>query len=1055
MNKRNILILMAVITCISIQLQAGPVKWGIPGGDTNMVATSGDNSVEIDLRYFQANAQISNDTWFEDLRTNRVDSDSSIVWKQFGPGMSGNNYRIYWHPTDPKTVFLGPNMGNVYRSTDMGTTYEGILDDDDKGYAFNNRGPIEINSPDFSRQDPDFGFCSREAKSLLYVTYDCGQTWSHHSFSDSVWGDKILNSIVVDPTNDNIWYVGSGNASDINTYYYSFNEPHGTGAASGHEAKIWKTINKGDSWIDVTPDINPSAQIIRLIVHPETPNVVFAATTYGFYKTTDAGTNWELKTTGFDHNIIRSLDMHYNKTTGQVTLFAIDLVKWAASGSTIVNDGGGVFRSIDEGENWHNINGDLGVDVFALADDDYTFRTAYYNAMNKWFGVDNAQTLYPVYPSHLLHSYSMVKVDPIDVNKIFVLNDYKHYGGSRSFRGGMLWRTDDGGTHWIATLRNGTAWEGKHVAYWQGRGNPTFHNMELRAQSKWSQRDSYERKAGGRLAFNCDSSMIMFQWAKVLCVSTDGGDTWIENDEIEATSSTENWVASGNSNLPGHGIFQDARLPDTLYLPSGENDLWINTHDGGNVRSGAQAVRRIPLGSGEYSCSSVALHSNDPNTIYTLQFRQAQAGKLLKSINGGQTFSEIGTALQWPDGYSTNDSIHQLCLTIAPDNPDNMYFCVPLDPFIHGFTWKPSPIAGIRKSSDGGLTWDWANTGLPASLDVVGLRLDPGDSSKLYACVYGSGGGLYVSTDYASTWTKHSTFPSNIESVSDLHFSSDGKIYVSCGRHSDTDWQNGGVWVSDDEGLTWTQLFKTHWTRMTKTATYDPNVILVQMNSKGTIDIVNPGTFLSKDGGITWTKINKGNPQSDRINDIAVDQVLPDVYYVSTQGCGWLRADKIDPNNVPPVFANQPIERETAPGQTFLDTIDGEASDANGDAISYLKIYGPDWLSVGPDGTLSGVVPGEIEFPLCIVQADDGNGASTRELMNLFVWDCVTKIDAGEILDSDFSGELGIPDCYIDIYDLRQLAQEWLDLYDLTHMATLAGQWLQCNDPENSDCSYF
>ena len=930
----------------------------------------------------------SNDTWFETLLTTRVESDPTIVWKQFGPGMSGNNYRIYWHPTDPDVVFLGPNMGNGYRSTDRGTTYEGILDYDGQGHVFDKRGPSEINSPEFSRQNPDLGFCSREAEAHLYLTIDRGKTWTIDAPSDSVWSGKILNTIAVDPTNDQIWYVGSGNANDLNKFYYSAALPHGTGA-SGHAAKIWKTSNQGASWTDITPGgINPDAQIIRILVHPVYPSTVFAATSYGLYKSTNGGVRWTAKTgTGLDNDIIRSMDMHYDKTTGDVTLFVVDLVKWAANGASVRNDGGGVFRSVDDGESWHSINGNLGVNIAALSSD-YAFRKSYYEAINKWFGRSDAETVYPNKPNHLLHAYSVVRVDPKNVNKVLVLNDYKHYGGGKSFRGGMVWRTDDGGANWIATLRNGTAWEGKHKAYWEGRGNPTAHNIELRGQKKWQQRDSYERKAGGSIEFNSDSSMIMFQWAKTLCVSFDGGDTWVENDEVEATPGTENWVPAGNSNLPGHGLRQDPRFPNTLFLPCGENDYWMTTADGGNIRSGAQAARRVELGENEYSCSDVAIHPHDTNTIYSLQFRQTSAGMLLRSTDGGQTFSEHVTALAWPAGYSKNDSIDQLCLTIDPGNPNNMYFCVPETPMTHGYVWNPgSGVAGIRKSTDGGAHWNWATNGLPASLDVLCIRLDPIDSSKLYACVYGKGGGLYVSTDRAASWFKMPTFPAPIYSVSDLHFSNDGKMYASCGLDSDTDWQNGGVWMSDDDGLTWSQVFKTHWARMTKTAVYDPDVILVQMNSKATSPIMNPGTYLSKDGGATWSKINTGNPQSDRINDIAIDQVQRNVYYVSTQGCGWLRADLIDTNNVAPVFANQPIERTDAvAGKSYTGSISTEASDANGDTLEFSMVFGPDWLSVSTNGTLSGTPPTDsIGLHICQIQADDGNGESTRETLKLVV----------------------------------------------------------------------
>ena len=60
--------------------------------------------------------------------------------------------------------------------------------------------------------------------------------------------------------------------------------------------------------------------------------------------------------------------------------------------------------------------------------------------------------------------------------------------------------------------------------------------------------------------------------------------------------------------------------------------------------------------------------------------------------------------------------------------------------------------------------------------------------------------------------------------------------------------------------------------------------------------------------------------------------------------------------------------------------------DGDGDSIDYQLIFGPDWLSVASDGSLTGTPPAEaIGTYLCQVQADDGNGLSTRENMNFLV----------------------------------------------------------------------
>jgi autotransporter-associated beta strand protein len=60
--------------------------------------------------------------------------------------------------------------------------------------------------------------------------------------------------------------------------------------------------------------------------------------------------------------------------------------------------------------------------------------------------------------------------------------------------------------------------------------------------------------------------------------------------------------------------------------------------------------------------------------------------------------------------------------------------------------------------------------------------------------------------------------------------------------------------------------------------------------------------------------------------------------------------------NLPPQFTTSLIVRPNAvPGFAYSDTIAGEATDANGDAITYSKLSGPAWLNVATNGALSGI----------------------------------------------------------------------------------------------------
>ena len=69
-------------------------------------------------------------------------------------------------------------------------------------------------------------------------------------------------------------------------------------------------------------------------------------------------------------------------------------------------------------------------------------------------------------------------------------------------------------------------------------------------------------------------------------------------------------------------------------------------------------------------------------------------------------------------------------------------------------------------------------------------------------------------------------------------------------------------------------------------------------------------------------------------------------------------------------------------------------------------------------------------------------------------WDCAAIIAAGLGMSGDLSGPTGVPDCYVDVYDLVKMSEMWLTSTDMDDLAVLAGQWMRCIDPTNENCIY-
>ncbi len=91
--------------------------------------------------------------------------------------------------------------------------------------------------------------------------------------------------------------------------------------------------------------------------------------------------------------------------------------------------------------------------------------------------------------------------------------------------------------------------------------------------------------------------------------------------------------------------------------------------------------------------------------------------------------------------------------------------------------------------------------------------------------------------------------------------------------------------------------------------------------------------------------------------------------------------------NMPPAFVSDPIGSSDAmQDAAYSDTIAGSAVDPNGDDLVYSAVSGPGWLSIDPDGGLSGV-PGysDIGVNSWTVEVSDGRGGIDTATLNITV----------------------------------------------------------------------
>ena len=254
------------------------------------------------------------------------------------------------------------------------------------------------------------------------------------------------------------------------------------------------------------------------------------------------------------------------------------------------------------------------------------------------------------------------------------------------------------------------------------------------------------------------------------------------------------------------------------------------------------------------SVGAVAVAENDPNVVYVGMGEHAPRGVMssygdgiYKSTDAGKTWKKIGLDLTRQVSY----------IRIHPQNPDIVF--VAAQGAMHGV----GEDRGVYKSVDGGMTWKKVlyideNTG------CADLSMDMNNPRILYAAMWdhrrlpwqmrsgGKGSGLWKSTDAGETWNRlEKGLPKELGKMSiAVSRANSEKVYALI--ESDTEKEQGGLFVSTDAGKSWSRISKDH--RLVQRAWYYIEVFADPQNENQVYVLNSPG-LKSIDGGKTWTNI--------------------------------------------------------------------------------------------------------------------------------------------------------------------------------------------------------
>ncbi len=631
--------------------------------------------------------------------------DPETTWRNIGPtpanyfgysNVSGRITTVRYDPVNPNIIYFGGAYGGVWKSTDGGNSFVPITDRE-----------ISMSS----------------------------------------------GSIYVDPSNTNVLYYGTGEAT------YSGVSYHGNG--------ILRSTDGGNSWTNYTDGLPTQMFCSRFVVRPGFPNMLFAAMgAAGLYWSTNTGQSWSLSAIGRCDDVVFAPNgmtaymvgsgSGYRKSTdggvsflpvGGLTMGIRNHIAICRDNPTVlycaVYTGSQikVYKSTNSGNNFTQVS--VGFDFnpeqawynFYMHVNPFDPNFAYVGAIDIWRttnGGSSFQNITNSYSGGTVHpDQHNMDFNPQNPNELFAAND------------GGIWKSTNRGTNWI-NLNAGLsltqfyriATDPSNLMHIIG-GTQDNGTQRTLGTSNWS---SVFGGDGGEVCFQSQnpSYILAERQYNGMLLSTDAGNSW--NISTEGMSGSSAWIAPIISHPSSPGVFYTAR--EKVFKSTNWGVNWSP------ISSGTSGVIR-----------EIAICRSDPSIMYV------SSGQLIfKSVDGGSSFLSTTTGLQ----NRTISSVY-----IHPDSSNVVLL-----------TYSGFGTGKVYKTTNGGSVWNSISGNLPDSPVNDLLLYYPGMSSSIYYIAMDAG--VFYTDNYGGNWIELAdSLPNTVAMHLDYHLSTNMVRVATHGR---------GVW---------------------------------------------------------------------------------------------------------------------------------------------------------------------------------------------------------------------------------------------------------------------
>ena len=665
----------------------------------------------------------------------------------------------------------------------------------------------------------------------VWETRNSGQSWEN--ISDGFFKAGSIGSIEVADSDPNVIYVGTGSDAPRG------NISPGIG--------VYKSTDRGRTWTHC--GLRHGGQIGEIRTHPANPDLVYAAVLgsifgpndeRGVFRSKDGGGTWEKVL--FINSSTGAIDINIDPNNPRVLyagFWTADRKPWSLTDGS---EEGGVYKSVDGGDNWEKVRGGLPEDellgkvdiAISPADSDRVWvlqQTGKEETGGLYRSDDGGESWNRVNGEHKLRQrqyyYTHLYADPLDENTVYVLNTgfYKSTDAGKTFdrvsvpHGDVhdLWlnpdnpkimvNSNDGGAN--VTVDGGKTWTTQ-------LNQPTaeFYRVEVDNQFPYrvygSQQDNTTISVPSKSQGDVSPKQHWF--------SVGGGESGHiavhpENPELIYAGTYSGEVTRFDRKTgqvlqmtPYPHYTEGTKMTELKYRFQWNYPVVISRHNPENIYITSQYVHRSADGGFNWEIISPDLTTNNPEyldlipggpiqhdatgvevycSIFSFAESPHQAGELWTGSDDGLIHISRDNGKSWKDitpaDMPRDGTVNSI--DISPFSPGAAYVAV--------YKYRRADFAPyIFKTENYGESWSLltnSDNGIPADHFVRVVREDPGREGLLYA---GTEFGMFVSIDDGKHWQP---FQMNLPHtpVTDIKIHNGDLVLSTQGR---------SFWILDDLG---------------------------------------------------------------------------------------------------------------------------------------------------------------------------------------------------------------------------------------------------------------